>query len=84
MWRFKWHPSNPDLALVACMQSGFALASLTSQGQLQRVYEYPEQKILGYGADWSRAGDSLIATCSFYDKSVHLWRSPKQCGAALL
>ena len=34
---------------------------------------------LAYGADWSRLpmdpdGQSLIATCSFYDRAMHLWR----------
>lgn len=34
---------------------------------------------LAYGADWSRLpvgeGKSLIATCSFYDHTMHTWRA---------
>lgn len=33
---------------------------------------------LAYGADWSRLpmenGKNLIATCSFYDHTMHTWR----------
>ena len=35
---------------------------------------------LAYGADWSRlppgAGhESIVATCSFYDHSMHVWKA---------
>ena len=32
---------------------------------------------LGYGAEWFPPGNeegSMAATCSFYDRSVHIWR----------
>lgn len=72
VWRLKWHPQKADTALVACMQNGFAVVEC---GQSPAVHSYPHQKVLGYGADWVRCGnDWLAATCSFYDKSLHIWK----------
>ena len=74
VWRFKWHPTRPDVALAACMQNGFAVVSMDATGGLTRVVEYAHQKVLGYGADWQRDGSNVVATCSFYDQSLHIWR----------
>ena len=76
VWRFKWHPTEPESALVACMQNGFAVVRLQPDDRLTRAFEYPHQKVLGYGADWSRSGGNVAATCSFYDNSVHVWQVP--------
>eukprot|EP00892_Ulva_mutabilis_P010567 jgi/Ulvmu1/7883/UM004_0114.1 len=77
VWRLKWHPEHHDIALAACMQDGFAVVTFSDP---PAVYSYAHQKVLGYGADWiKRGGEWLAATCSFYDKSLHLW----QCEAAM-
>lgn len=74
VWRFKWHPTRPDVALAACMQNGFAVVAMADDETLKCAVEYPHQKVLGYGADWQRNGSGVVATCSFYDKSLHTWR----------
>lgn len=81
VWRLKWHPHDPKLLLAACMHNGFAVlhlsdASVTSEVTLAE--EYAHQKTLGYGADWCHMkaadGQALAATCSFYDRLLHLWQ----------
>jgi diphthine methyl ester acylhydrolase len=77
VWRLKWHPQRPATALLACMQSGFAVASF--EGDSATLWPYPHQKVLAYGADWWQQGDDWwAATCSFYDRSLHLWSYPER------
>lgn len=82
VWRLKWHPNNPECLLAACMYAGFAILNSgklveSGDGGLQLVERYPYQPGLAYGADWCRQtgedGTSVAATCSFYDRLLHLW-----------
>jgi diphthine methyl ester acylhydrolase len=86
-WRVKWHPSpsrKRDL-LVACMHDGFKVVrfsgvdGLDSNGTYEVVRRFDDHKSLGYGVDWSYSGEdsegqTLIASASFYDHTLHLWR----------
>jgi len=88
VWRAKWHPTDPKLLLAACMYNGFAVLRLSGErgAEVSTVATYKHQAgSLSYGADWCRApaadvagaslagGASLAATCSFYDRELHLW-----------
>ncbi|PRW61418.1 diphthine methyltransferase-like protein [Chlorella sorokiniana] len=83
VWRAKWHPSNPELLLAACMYNGFAVlrAAAAESGGLEILESYEHASgSLSYGADWCRdeaaaggSGASLAATASFYDRQLHLW-----------
>jgi len=49
--------------------------------QWRVVSRFDEHKSLAYGVDWcaakERAGgedNTLIASCSFYDHTLHMWR----------
>lgn len=82
-WRVKWHPSSlrkNDL-LVACMHDGFKVVQydLNSLSTMQPnvINRFDEHDSLAYGVDWSFAPSSpetLIASCSFYDHTLRLWR----------
>ncbi|KAI8995633.1 WD-40 repeat-containing protein [Trametes punicea] len=52
----------------------------SSERPWKLVKRFDEHASLAYGADWSFAGDrgedgTLVASCSFYDHKLHLWRA---------
>ncbi|KAJ7169893.1 WD40-repeat-containing domain protein [Mycena filopes] len=80
-WRVKWHPSpsrENDL-LVACMHDGFKVVRFAQTGESlangEVIQRFDVHTSLAYGADWSFASETntLIASCSFYDHSLHMW-----------
>ncbi|KZT30381.1 WD-40 repeat-containing protein [Neolentinus lepideus HHB14362 ss-1] len=86
VWRLKWHPSpqrKKDL-LAACMHNGLKIlhyesCSDSEMGNASIGKQYDGHESLAYGVDWSYAEgtnrqNTLIASCSFYDHSLHLWR----------
>lgn len=89
VWRIVWHPSEPGAALCACMQNGFAVVKGTEIAQSYCSGAAQGQHgSLGYGAQWTAFGreeegagtaagaagsSSLAITCSFYDRTLHLW-----------
>ncbi|KIK71002.1 hypothetical protein GYMLUDRAFT_308715 [Collybiopsis luxurians FD-317 M1] len=82
-------PSRKSDLLVACMHDGFKILqfdelntseissnlSPTTFGNISQRFD--EHKSLAYGVDWSFApsknGKTAIASCSFYDHTLHLW-----------
>ncbi|KAJ7487605.1 WD40-repeat-containing domain protein [Mycena galericulata] len=76
-WRVKWHPSpsRKNELLVASMHDGFKVVRFAF-GDDGSVKRFDSHTSLAYGADWSFSeteGETLIASCSFYDHSLHLW-----------
>lgn len=69
MWRLKWHG---ELVLAACMHRGFVIVKIDGE-EVEVVEEYVQHESLAYGADWYRGEGSWVATCSFYDKALHVW-----------
>jgi diphthamide biosynthesis protein 7 len=75
--------------LVACMHDGFkvlrfsgtlgASAEGGEEGAASILRRFDEHKSLAYGVDWSfaepnRSDETAIASCSFYDHLLHVWR----------
>ena len=89
VWRLAWRdPASPSLLLAACMHASFALVGVgagAEGGGVAVVERYVAHggDDLGYGAAWwvgggGGGGADLVATASFYDNSVHLWRPETQ------
>ncbi len=77
IWRVKWNSEQSDLLATACMHNGFQLVQchVTSAREPEVVCMYEEHKSLAYGIDWAPSDDGRVtlASCSFYDHSMHLW-----------
>ncbi len=68
VWRIK---QKGNLLALACMNAGFHLVGDDIDGEKKVSYE--EHDSLAYGVDW-KLGSSTIASCSFYDHLLRIWR----------
>jgi len=85
IWRIKWQERRRLLAL-ACMHAGAAVLRFgNGDGDWSSpphvVARHEKHQSMAYGIDWCqrRRGNGgqdemLLASCSFYDHAVHLWR----------
>ena len=85
VWRLKWHPRRPLLA-VAAMHNGAHLLDVSSNSapSLVEGASYMRHGSMAYGMDWCHSDPStgegaerkpLLASCSFYDSALHMWRA---------
>lgn len=91
VWRLKWCPdlSRGGLLLAACMHAGVRILDVdrgshdfvATGGERTRA-KYTQHQSMAYGVDWCRlqkkisGQQAVIASCSFYDNLLCLWRSP--------
>jgi diphthine methyl ester acylhydrolase len=78
--------SGDGVILSACMHGGAKVirtaAQQSSSSEDAVLTQTDEHTSMVYGADWCRSADSLnsdqpvVATCSFYDHKLCLWRAP--------
>lgn len=81
VWRIKYHPIIPGIVLTACMHNGFAVVDV-KQDEAEVIETYQKHASLAYGADWQRGSlcmegkmkKTAVATCSFYDRLLHIWK----------
>lgn len=82
IWRTKWHPTQPQKLLLACMHGGLVVLDAPgfdtggpTADPMNIVTHFSGHDSIAYGCDWERADSQsrLIYSCSFYDASMHIW-----------
>lgn len=75
IWRLKWHPTLENRLLSASMHAGAFVIDINEQAEATLKTSFLDHESMAYGADWSFADPDLVASCSFYDHIMHLWKS---------
>ncbi|KAJ1450849.1 WD40-repeat-containing domain protein [Pelagophyceae sp. CCMP2097] len=72
VWTLKYHAAREGLVVASCMRAGVCVLQ-AAEGGVSVVARYTghEAEKIAYGADFH---GETVASCSFYDRNVHLWR----------
>lgn len=78
-WRVQWHPHRADRMLVACMQAGVRVLDVADVSAPATLAHYTDHQSLAYGIDWcpDTGATAVVASCSFYDRALHIWQAPE-------
>ncbi|KAK8783080.1 hypothetical protein V5799_015571 [Amblyomma americanum] len=74
-WRLRWKSGSGQhrhLLAVAAMHGGACVLAHNSTDVLERLCTFNGHHSMVYGIDW--AEPDTLASCSFYDKHLALWR----------
>ena len=78
VWRLKWSPHDKNLLVAACMHNGVSVIDCSDieTDSHSTVVKYSVHNSLSYGVDWcfESSQDNLLASCSFYDHKLCVWR----------
>jgi diphthine methyl ester acylhydrolase len=76
VWRLKWHETEENILLAACMHDGFKI--LETKDDLKILNHYEKHESLAYGVDWClnpKQVGNAVCSCSFYDHLLSFWTS---------
>jgi len=78
IWRIKWDPWQGRYALAACMHGGAVAIDCDTRQAPRQIVRHSKHDSMVYGIDWCRIQSddkrrATVASCSFYDKAMHLW-----------
>lgn len=75
VWRFSEAPKinhdSSDRLLVCCMYDGAKIVRVEDDNFVVEQFLKKGHESMCYGGDWA---NNFIATCSFYDKSLQIWK----------
>jgi diphthamide biosynthesis protein 7 len=75
VWKIKWHPHDSHTLGIACMYAGLKIIRLKDDYSITEESHFaPNENSLVYGVDWNRCDSNILASCSFYDKRLRIWR----------
>jgi len=77
VWRLKWRPDDGEELLAACMYNGVSVLDGSDVEKGEVTSRFEAHKSIAYGVDWKRGvfdDGFLIASCSFYDNKLSLWK----------
>ncbi|EGG23504.1 WD40 repeat-containing protein [Cavenderia fasciculata] len=78
VWRVKWHPTDSNRLVTACMSGGFHIVHYENDDYSSPTVQHSyngDHKSIAYGVDWSSLiDDQYIGCCSFYDKYLSIWK----------
>lgn len=73
VWRFQPHTKAGDNRLLVCCMYDGARVFDSENFEVLSYYKEKHESMV-YGGDWDPTGDDVIATCSFYDNVVQVWK----------
>ena len=85
IWRIKWHPTKKGVMVVAGMHGGACVLEFEAEEGREggreggrKRWGHDKHESMVYGIDWWRGGreggrEDVVASCSFYDHTLHLW-----------
>jgi len=71
-WRLRWHPSDSKRLLVAAMHTGAAELQIGDAFVPTITQQFIQHTSMVYDVSWC-VGNSLAASCSFYDRLLCVW-----------
>ncbi|CAK9043711.1 unnamed protein product [Durusdinium trenchii] len=85
-YQLSWHPSCPGTVAVAAMRCGFPIFRVEDSMHMLGGYcqgaEEGSHGSLGYGISWQFGQGGRVASASFYDNSIHIWRAVQSAESA--
>lgn len=76
VWRIRPHYSDKNVLALACMYGGAEVVRLSKDNaeEVELLQRYTGHSSITYGIDWHPLQPDTLATCSFYDHSLQLWK----------
>ncbi|CAD5117942.1 DgyrCDS6685 [Dimorphilus gyrociliatus] len=72
VWRLNWHEEFPSILSTAAMHGGCKILKYAAKPEILCSYKHHESMVYGIDINYN-----VVASCSFYDRSLQLWTVPE-------